>query len=186
MNEHLSTDRLIDYIHGELRAEDDASVHAHLRTCAPCRTDYEAEVALSEVLRAEPAFAERELPGAVRGAIWAAVDAERPPVGARIAAFFRPVIAVPVAAAAIAIAVFASPLGHPNQAGPRVDAAYYLEAHAAQQAQNPFAEHGSTGVIETSMLDGGSTTATDGGGLVAAGAAPSLSNAAAGTLDVVQ
>ena len=45
MNDHLSTDLLVDYVHGELAPADDARAHAHLAACAACREALQAAYA---------------------------------------------------------------------------------------------------------------------------------------------
>jgi anti-sigma factor RsiW len=151
MNEHLSPDLLVDYVHGELSATDDASVHRHLAACASCRESYDLEIALSEGLRAAAAADERELPPFVKATIWEAVREARPSPLARLGALLRPAIAVPVAALLIAGGFFASPLAHVG-AAPTIDATYYLEAHAAQASQSPLNDRSGVQSLETSML----------------------------------
>jgi predicted anti-sigma-YlaC factor YlaD len=150
MNDHLSTDRLVDYLHGELPPADDALVHAHLAGCAACRDARDAEAMLLEALRATAKAEEREMPSLVKAAVWERVRAARPGPLARVAALLRPAFALPVAAALAVAVFFASPLA-PHHGGPTIDATYYLEAHAAQTAQTPLSERTSSLVLETSM-----------------------------------
>jgi anti-sigma factor RsiW len=155
MNDHFSTDRLIDFVHGELSPADDAIVHVHLAACAVCRDAYDLETRLSEALRSAAKAEERELPSLVSAEIWNRVRQARPGPMARVASWLRPVYALPVAAAIVAGAFFASPLAH--RAGPTIDATYYLEAHAAQTLQTPLSERSAGLVLETSMLAPGSS-----------------------------
>jgi anti-sigma factor RsiW len=169
MNDHLSTDLLIDFVHGELSPSDDARAHAHLTGCASCREAYELEAALGEVLRSAAQAEEREMPSLVAAAVWERVRAARPGPAARLQALFRPAFALPIAAALLIGGFFASPLAHLNR--PTVDAAYYFEAHAAETSANPLSERSSSAVLETSMLVPSADGAEGGaGGLAAASA----------------
>lgn len=152
MIDHLTTDTLIDFLHGELPAQDDVRVHAHLATCAACRGEYESEATLGEALRASAAREAREMPSLVSAAVWQRVREARPGPFARLAALLRPIVAVPVAAALVLGAFVASPLVHSNTA-PKIDAAYYLQAHAAQAGESPLSEHSGAQSLETSMVD---------------------------------
>jgi len=151
MNDHLSTDLLVDYLHGELAPEDDALAHAHLSTCADCRREYDLEASLTEALLASAKADEREMPSLVAAAIWERVRQAQPGPFTRLAAYLRPAIALPVAAALVLGVWFASPYSH-HGAPPRIDAMYYLQAHAAQ-AGTPLSEQGGPPALETSMLD---------------------------------
>ncbi len=150
MNDHLSTDRLVDFVHGELSPSDDALTHAHLAVCAACRDAYDLETTLSEALRSAAKAEEREMPSLVTAAVWDRIRRAEPGPLARFIALLRPIYAVPVALALIVGGIFASPLGRP--ASPMIDASYYFEAHAAQTAQTPLSERSSALVLETSMI----------------------------------
>jgi predicted anti-sigma-YlaC factor YlaD len=156
MMDHLNNDLLIDYLHRHLRLEDEALVHAHLETCAACRSEYDAEAALGEALRAAARDEELEFPSIIAAEIWQQVRDARPAWHTRLAALFKPAIAVPVAAAAVVALYFATPLAQ-NATGPakHISARYYLEEHAAQQASNPLGERTPTAaqLIESSALD---------------------------------
>jgi anti-sigma factor RsiW len=154
MNQHLNADLLVDFVRGELSPEDDALAHAHLQTCAACRGEHELEVSLTEALRAAARAEELEMPSAIKAEIWEQIRLARPGPLARFAAFWRPALAVPVLAALLVGGWFASPYAPHGAAAPTIDAAYYLEAHAAQTAQTPLSEHSGTQAIETSMADG--------------------------------
>ncbi|GAC1310587.1 MAG: hypothetical protein NVSMB19_24840 [Vulcanimicrobiaceae bacterium] len=150
MMEHLSTDFLVDYVHGELTPEDDAKAHAHLAACPACRDEYDAEVTLGEALRSAAVAEERELPGMVKAAVWQQIRKAEPGPLARFAALFQPTLAVPVAAL-LAIAAFAvSPLAH-HDGPPTIAASYYLQSHAIQSAQSPLSERSSAQVYQTSV-----------------------------------
>ncbi|MGP6156930.1 MAG: anti-sigma factor family protein [Vulcanimicrobiaceae bacterium] len=151
---HVTTDLLIDYIHRELAPEDDALLYAHLAECADCRREYRAEVWLTETLRSAARDEEVEMPPAILARVRQRVRATTPAPLERLRAFLRPA-AVLAGTAVLAVGAFlASPLSHPAP-HPTVDAMYYFEAHAAQEADNPFSEHTSgASAIESSMLEG--------------------------------
>jgi anti-sigma factor RsiW len=150
MTQHLTTDTIIDYIHGELSPAEDALTLAHLQSCATCSEDYERETQISEALLAGR-HDERELPSMVKARIWEIVRAERPSQLAWLTGLLRPAIAIPAAAVLIVATYLASPLSRPAPSGPTVDATYYLEQHAAELLRNPLSERSvTTPVLETS------------------------------------
>ena len=165
MMEHLNNDFLIDYLHGQLPPEDDALAHAHLESCASCRGEYEAEAALGEALRSTARAEELEFPSMIAAEIWQQVRDARPSLASQLASLFRPAIAVPVAAVAVVALYFAAPLAqYAGTPAKHVSANYYLEEHAAQQAQNPLGERSPTAaqLIESSTLDiGGASDLAD-------------------------
>lgn len=169
MNEHLSTDFLVDYVHGELAPTDDAFAHAHLASCAVCRSDYDAEISLSEVLRGAAASEEREMPSSIKAVIWEQIRAAKPGPLAVLATWLRPAIAVPVAALLVIGGFFASPLAHrPNT--PTIAAAYYFQTHANQASRTPLSERASAQLNDTHFVADGpfesgypATGALDGG-----------------------
>ncbi len=166
MNQHITNDSLIDYLHGELAPADDALVYAHVAACDVCTAELEAERSLADALRVSLAADEREFPSLVSAAVWQRIREGRPSTLARMRAFLRPAFAIPIAAALLVGGYFASPLAHPGGASPKIDALYYLEAHAAQASRTPFAAPSGPQNMETAMVDG----AGDG----AANAAPAL------------
>ena len=151
MNEHLSTDLLMDFVHGELSPTKDAMAHAHLARCGACREAYELETTLSEALRAAAKAEEREMPSLVSAAVWARIRSAEPGPLAKLAAWLRPAYALPVAAALLIGGFFVSPLAHPA-VHHTIDASYYLEAHAAQTSATPLSEPSTATVLETSMI----------------------------------
>ncbi len=164
MSEHLNNQLLIDYLRGELPPEDDALVLSHLDTCRDCRREYEIEASIGESLRSAALREELEFPSIVAARVWETIRKEKPSPLAQLAAYFRPAIAgtaiaVPIAAAIALALFFATPLSHLS-ANAKVDAAYYLEVHAAQQAQNPLADRGPAAarLIETAGFDAGTPT----------------------------
>lgn len=136
---HLRYDDLTDYLHAALPPERDAEIYAHLEQCAPCRSAYDAEVSLTEALRAHAGAEERELPGAVKAEIWNRIRAAQPSPLARFGALWRPAIAVPVAAAIALAAYFGTTYVGPHGA-PSIAAAYYLQDHAALGSTVPFSD----------------------------------------------
>ncbi len=170
---HLNIETLIDYIHSELDVVDDASVHAHLQACGSCRLEYERETRLSEMLR-ETAREPLDLPSTVKARIWQQVRIENRPMFGRFLSFFRPAIAIPVAAALASILYFSGPYGNRAPNAPTVDANYYFEQHAAEAIGNPLGERS----VTSSLVE---TTATG-------EQAPALgtATAAAAALDAVE
>jgi predicted anti-sigma-YlaC factor YlaD len=140
----------VDYLHGELAPEDDALAHAHLAACPECRRAYDVETSLTEAIRSAAKADEREMPSLISAFVWEQVRQAQPGPFARIAGWLRPVVAVPVAAALLLGGWFASPYAHPGATPPRIDAMYYLQAHAAQ-AGSPLEQAGAT-TLESSML----------------------------------
>jgi predicted anti-sigma-YlaC factor YlaD len=142
MNEHLTTEQLIDYLHRELEFEGDAVILTHLDTCAECRAQYDSQAQLSELLRAHARATERELPQSVITGIWDTIEARStaPSLWERITAAFRPAYAIPIAAAVVVGAYFGITAGHHGAPKTIIDAAYYLEDHAALTSTMPFAE----------------------------------------------
>ncbi len=172
MNDHLSNDLLVDFVHRELSPADDAMAHAHLAGCVACREAYELEATLTEALRSAAKADEREFPSLVSAAVWDRIRHAEPGPFAKLAAWLRPAYALPVAAAVLIGGFFVSPLAHPA-AHPTIAASYYLEAHAAQSAITPLSERSSSPALETSMIAPGSPRGQDDG-------------AAAGAVDVVR
>lgn len=147
MMQHLTSDTLLDYIHGELMPAEDASVYAHIEQCETCRAEYQAEVVLGEMLRANAAREERELPSSVKAEIWQRVrDAKPSPVN-RLTAWLRPAVAVPVAAVLALAAYFGTAYVGPHGA-PAIEASYYLQDHAAMNTTIPFSDHNSANPVD--------------------------------------
>jgi anti-sigma factor RsiW len=141
MNEtHPSIEQIVDYLHGELAPSEDAAIHAHLAGCRSCDERRADEVAISEALQTHARAEERELPASVVARIRTAIA--RPPQTAweRLRDALRPVVLVP-AAAAVGVAVY---LGfnawHASVAPTAINAAYYVNNHAAMTTTAPFAD----------------------------------------------
>jgi anti-sigma factor RsiW len=140
--EHPIKEELIDYLHGELPAEEDARILAHLRTCEVCSHLYEEEARLSEMLRRYARATEREMPAGLLQSIRTQIRRDsRPAWQERLALLLRPVVAVPVAAA-IAIGIYLGLDATQHSEAPKtaIDAAYYLNHHAAIAKIVPFGE----------------------------------------------
>lgn len=145
---HPSIDRIVDYLHGELSAAEDAAMHAHLAGCSACEELRAEEVAITETLRAHALATERELPPGLTARIRAAVDAA-PPASLleRLRAGLRPALLLP-AAAAIAIVLyfgFATRRGGPLPTA--IDPSFYVQNHAAMAASAPFSQDGAPVVL---------------------------------------
>lgn len=144
-NEHPTAEQLNDYVHGELPEHQDADVHAHLAACAPCAEAHEMEARLGEVLREHARANERDLPPGFAQRIVDAAIASEPqtaPWWDSLARLLRPAIAIP-ALAAIALAVYITMVAT-NQGTVQtatIDAATYLDNHAALATDMPFAEN---------------------------------------------
>jgi anti-sigma factor RsiW len=150
---HLTSAQLSDFVHGELSPANDALAHAHLADCGVCRAEYDAEIALGEALRAAAHAEELEFPSIIKAVVWERIREMPPSPVARLSAWLRPLVAVPVAAALLLGVWFASPYA-PHGTSPTVDAAYYLEAHAASSGDSLLSEPAGATMMETSMEDG--------------------------------
>jgi predicted anti-sigma-YlaC factor YlaD len=157
MMQHLTTDKLIDYLHDALEPAEDAFVHAHLEECAQCRDDYAAEVALTELLNKQAAREELEMPSSIKAAIWQEIRNARPSPVRQLLGFLRPAVAVPVVAALILAAYFGLHAQHGTGA-PVIDAAYLLQDHAAMNSTVPFDDR--TGA-NPATLEGQYASSTD-------------------------
>ncbi len=146
MIDHLTNETLIDYMHGALTPQEDAAVYAHMETCELCRAEYDAEASLSEMLREQARREERELPPMLKAELWNRIRSAQPSTAQRIFGWIRLPVAIPVAAA-IALAAYFGPglLGsHP----PTIEAAYYLQDHAALNSTVPFNDRGPANPVD--------------------------------------
>jgi anti-sigma factor (TIGR02949 family) len=139
---HPTIEQLIDYAHGEVSPHEDASIHAHLAACPQCARDYDAENQVTELLRSRAREQERELPPGLITAIYANAHARPAATSwfARLTAAVHPAAAVPVAAIVALAIYFASTGWHANARSSALDAAYYMENHAALATTMPFEE----------------------------------------------
>ena len=168
---HYNADILNDYLHGALGPERDATIHAHLEACPPCRALYEEVATVRDWLRAAARADEREFPSMIRARVWEAVRNSPPPVSFldRLRAAWRPMIAVPMAAAIAVFAYLGVPGIHGSGQPAGVAATYLLEEHAALASDNPLADRGL--IVPASVVDGQQTT-----GLIDAGDTAASSN----------
>ncbi len=145
MHDHPSTEILIDYLRGELPARDDAAIHEHVAGCTQCSEARDVELRLNEMLREQARSEERELPpGFAARVVAAATSAPSQPEWWRsLQGVLRPAYALPAAAAVALIAYFGFSMLHGNVKATTVDAASYIENHAALATNMPFGE-GST------------------------------------------
>jgi anti-sigma factor RsiW len=139
---HVTPDALSDYLRGELAPAEDALAFAHLSACPACRLDLERETALTDYLRRAAARETFELPAEVKAAVRQQLrDARARPFPSLLAAL-RPAFALPIAAAIlIGTLTFPSVMRTIQHGRPTIDAAFYLDAAAAQQATEPLSEH---------------------------------------------
>ncbi|HET7813304.1 MAG TPA: anti-sigma factor [Candidatus Baltobacteraceae bacterium] len=156
MTQHLTNETLQDYIHSDLSPQEDAQVYTHLEQCADCRAEYDAENTIGESLRAYAAETERELPATLKAAIWSEIRSARPSFWSRFTASFRPAMALPVAAV-IAAGVYFGVTNMGSPASPSIEAAYYLQDHAAMNDTTPFSDRGGA----PANLESASVSATD-------------------------
>ncbi|MBV8489204.1 MAG: zf-HC2 domain-containing protein [Candidatus Eremiobacteraeota bacterium] len=152
--EHLTTEDLMDYVHGELAASEDARVHAHLSGCSECSDARDAELQLSEILRDHAAVEERELPPGFADGVFDAIRAESaaPSMWERLAGVLRPAIALPVAAAIVLGIFFGFVSTHGTARANVIDASYFLEEHAELATTVPF-DDGSIAPAELTSND---------------------------------
>ncbi len=146
MNEHLNHDDFIDYLHGECAPGRDAAILAHLNGCEACTAAYDEEARLGELLRTHAKRTERELPYGMSASIWERIEREqiaRPGWASALKAFLRPAIAVPAAAGLVVAAYFGLTALQHGPVRPSIEAAFYLNDHAALTRTVPFGEGGS-------------------------------------------
>ncbi len=144
INQHPTLEELTDYVHGELPPPRDAAVHAHIAGCAACTEAHDTEVRLGELLREHARAQERELPlGFARRIVDAATTSEPQPARwwETLTRALRPAVTIP-ALAAVALAVYLA-AGGSHQGTVQmatIDAATYIDNHAALATDMPFAE----------------------------------------------
>jgi predicted anti-sigma-YlaC factor YlaD len=136
---HPTHEELIDYLHGELAAPQDAAIHAHLAACSPCNETYQSEVSLTDLLRRQASSEERDLPPSVVRAIHEALARPRQPaLSDFIRNGLRPVVLAAMAIAAVLAIGIRFWSGEPQATS--INAAYYVNTHAALTASTPFSE----------------------------------------------
>jgi anti-sigma factor RsiW len=148
---HPTIEELVDYLHGALPAPRDAAIHGHVAGCSACSRAYQAEASLTELLRAQARAEERELPASVVAGIYAAIESpHRVPVWERVRAALRPIVVIPAAVACAAVLYFGASSWHVVSGATAINAAYYLNNHAALTASTPFAEDAPIPAVLTS------------------------------------
>ncbi len=161
--QHLNNEQLLDYLHKALAPEQDALVHTHLDECVRCHAEYAAEVGISDLLRSEAAAQERELPPMLKASIWQAIRETQPGPLEKLRAWLRPAYAIPVAAALL-VGAFVAPAylhGSRTNQTPTIDAAYYLQDHAAMNSTVPFSDHSGASSSEFEMTNNVDQTAVN-------------------------
>ena len=139
--QHLSPETLLDYLHGELPAGEDASVHAHLAGCGECSDDYDSEASLTELIRGHYRAGERDLPQGVVVRIRDAVAASHVPWWRRLTSSLRPLTVGTAIAAGLLFGTFLSlRTWHSHAQASTIDAAYYLDDHSSLAPTTPFGE----------------------------------------------
>jgi anti-sigma factor RsiW len=138
---HPTPEELVEYLHGELPASHDAWIHSHLAACSSCAEAFEAEASLTELLRAHARSEDRDFPPQVAAAIREAIERpRRPPLWESLRTALRPVVALPAAAAIVVALYLGINAWHRTPAAMSINAAYYVNNHAALTASAPFAE----------------------------------------------
>lgn len=138
---HPSIDHLVDYTRGELSAREDANMHAHLAQCPQCTQAHDEELRLVELLKAHARAEERDLPLGLAEAIYARAKSDRTEPARwswhHVGTLLRPMAAVAVAAVLVIafLVSFIVPHGAQNNA---IDAAAYMQNHAALASTMPF------------------------------------------------
>ncbi len=156
MSQHLKTETLIDYMHGALSPQEDAAVHAHMEACEACRSEFDAEAAISEMLRSYAASEEREFPATLKAQIWSRIREARPSPWSSLIERLRPAVTLPIAAALALAAYFGTTYMSPH-GSPSIEAAYYLQDHAALNSTIPFSDRTSINPVD---LDNGTAVDT--------------------------
>ena len=150
----MSPETIVEYLHGELPAGEDASVHAHLAQCRECSEAYEAEASLTEMIRGHCRAEERDLPQGVVLRIREAVAASERPWWHRLTSSLRPLAVGTAIAAGLLFGTFMSLRGwHSHAQASTIDAAYYLDDHSSLAPTTPFGE----GAALPNSLNNGTT-----------------------------
>lgn len=141
MNEtHPSLERIVEYLHGELSPQEDAAIYAHLATCPECDAKRTEELAITDALRAYARSTEREMPPGLATRIRSTAPQTRQGTWQRFLEGLRPVVLLP-AAAVVALAIFIGyNARHRAPAPTPIEAAYYVNNHAAMAAGTPFGD----------------------------------------------
>ncbi len=141
---------IVDYVHRQLDDVTDAGVYTHLHECAACMQAHREELALGEALRA--AFApERALPTSVIAGVRMAMHAdEQPSFVARLRAFLRPQLAVPLAVVVMIGGASVVRYDHTSAPAPQLSTNYFLREHVAQTMSSPSSDRAWSDYVLTS------------------------------------
>ncbi len=139
MTQHLTNETILDYIHGALPPQEDAACYAHMELCGQCRTEHTNELALGELIRKHAAQTELEMPATLKAAIWSEIRAAKPSPWSNLLASLRPAVTLPIAAV-LALGLYFGSSALAPQSAPEIDAAYYLQDHAALTGTVPFSD----------------------------------------------
>lgn len=156
MNQHVTEEQLIDYLHGELAPGTDAALLLHLEGCGDCRARYDGQARLSEVLHAHARATERDLPLGFEARIRAAAESSDPArAGRGFPGWLRPALAIPFAAVFVIATLLSYELSA-HHGTTTIDAAFYLDDHAALTSRVPFGEGGTvpSALFTTESVDG--------------------------------
>ena len=137
---HPSIERIVDYLHGELSPAEDAVIYAHFAACPECDAKRTEELAITDALHAYARSTERDMPAGLTTRIRAAAMQSSPGAWQYFIRAFRPIVMVP-AAAAVALAIYIGYSSwHHAGSPPGIQAAYYVNNHAAMAASAPFGD----------------------------------------------
>jgi len=141
--------QLLDYTRHELDAAQDALIFEHLSTCADCRARQQAEVDLTDAIRAQYAE-DRELPMAVIAGVRQAMRSRPAPTFVEtVRAALRPAIVAPAAAAVLIIAGLVR-FSQLHQASPALTSSYFVRQHVAQTLGSPSSDRSWSAYLLTS------------------------------------
>lgn len=158
---HLTEDLIIDYAHGALDAVSDADAFAHLEVCLPCRTMYNEELAMRDMLRMRAQAEEREFPESLRNAVFEKIAADaRGGILVRLRTALRPAL-LGVAAAVAAFVIVPHMTPQASHTAANVNVASFFSSHDAAAADVPLTEHTSVAEIENAAFNGSDTNDTN-------------------------
>jgi anti-sigma factor RsiW len=136
---HLTSDELVDYLHGELPVAQDAAAATHLAACVSCVQARDAEAELTDMLRVMALRQERTMPSTMAASI---LDtAQRPQPRLRgVTPLMRPAFLFPVAVAAALLIWFGVRTFTAGTPKTTIAASYFVNQHAMLSAIAPFAD----------------------------------------------
>lgn len=145
---------LTDYQRGEVDAASDSAIFDHLQSCAGCRKELQAEVALTESLRAALST-ERDLPMSVVAGVRQAVRREKTAgLVAALRALARPVVLAPTAAVILlAAGVVTYDQVHNAANAPQLSADYIVRQHVVHTMNAQSGDRAWNAYLLTSSSD---------------------------------